>query len=61
VIKPIVGKTFPLVETVNALRYLIEGRPFGRGRPHNLTQIRKGSKARGRPGCGVGAVLILYQ
>jgi NADPH:quinone reductase len=29
-IKPIVAKTFPLVETVDALRYLIEGRPFGR-------------------------------
>src|SRR6476469_8041255 len=29
-IKPIVAKTFPLVEGVDALRYLIEGRPFGR-------------------------------
>jgi len=29
-IKPIVAKTFPLVEAVDALRYLIEGRPFGR-------------------------------
>jgi len=25
-----VAKTFPLVEAVDALRYLIEGRPFGR-------------------------------
>ena len=29
-IKPIVAKTFPLVEAAEALRYLIEGRPFGR-------------------------------
>src|ERR1700730_453324 len=29
-IKPIVAKTFPLVEAVDALRYLIESRPFGR-------------------------------
>jgi len=29
-IKPIVAKTFPLLEAVDALRYLIEGRPFGR-------------------------------
>jgi NADPH2:quinone reductase len=29
-IKPIVAKTFPLVEAVDALRYLVEGRPFGR-------------------------------
>jgi len=29
-IKPIVAKTFPLIEAVDALRYLIEGRPFGR-------------------------------
>ncbi len=29
-IKPIVAKTFPLVEAVEALRYLVEGRPFGR-------------------------------
>jgi NADPH:quinone reductase len=29
-IKPIVARTFPLVEAVDALRYLIEGRPFGR-------------------------------
>jgi NADPH2:quinone reductase len=27
--KPIVAKTFPLVEVVEALRYLVEGRPFG--------------------------------
>jgi predicted SnoaL-like aldol condensation-catalyzing enzyme len=25
-----VAKTFPLVEAVDALRYLIEGRPYGR-------------------------------
>jgi NADPH2:quinone reductase len=29
-IKPIVAKTFPLVEASEALRYLIEDRPFGR-------------------------------
>src|SRR6478752_7209776 len=29
-IKPIVAKTFPLTEAADALRYLIEGRPFGR-------------------------------
>src|SRR6267142_5220904 len=29
-IKPIVAKTFPLAEVAAALRYLIEGRPFGR-------------------------------
>jgi NADPH:quinone reductase len=29
-IKPIVAKTFPLFEAADALRYLIEGRPFGR-------------------------------
>ena len=29
-IKPIVAKTFPLVEAANALHYLVEGRPFGR-------------------------------
>jgi NADPH2:quinone reductase len=29
-IKPIVARTFPLVEAAEALRYLIEGRPFGR-------------------------------
>src|SRR5216117_460719 len=29
-IKPIVAKTFPLVEAVDALRYLIDGRPFGK-------------------------------
>jgi NAD(P)-dependent dehydrogenase (short-subunit alcohol dehydrogenase family) len=26
----IVAKTFPLVEAAEALRYLVEGRPFGR-------------------------------
>ena len=30
VIKPIVAKTFPLVEAADALCYLVEGRPFGR-------------------------------
>src|SRR5271154_5002115 len=30
VIKPIVAKTFPLAEAADALRYLVEGRPFGR-------------------------------
>jgi NADPH2:quinone reductase len=29
-IKPIVAKTFPLADAAEALRYLIEGRPFGR-------------------------------
>jgi len=29
-IKPIVNRTFPLTEAADALRYLIEGRPFGR-------------------------------
>ena len=29
-IKPIVAKTFSLIEAVDALRYLVEGRPFGR-------------------------------
>jgi NADPH2:quinone reductase len=29
-IKPIVAKTFPLAEAADALRYLIEGRPFGK-------------------------------
>jgi NADPH2:quinone reductase len=29
-IKPIVAKTFPLTEAANALRYLVEDRPFGR-------------------------------
>src|SRR5258706_10122563 len=30
-IKPIVAKTFPLAEAADALRYLVEDRPFGRG------------------------------
>ena len=29
-IKPIVAKTFPLAQAADALRYLVEGRPFGR-------------------------------
>jgi NADPH:quinone reductase len=29
-IKPIVAKPFPLADAAEALRYLIEGRPFGR-------------------------------
>ena len=29
-IKPIVAKTFPSTEAADALRYLVEGRPFGR-------------------------------
>ena len=29
-VKPIVAKTFPLTEAADALRYLIEGRTFGR-------------------------------
>jgi NADPH2:quinone reductase len=29
-IKPIIAKTFPLAEAAHALRYLVEGRPFGR-------------------------------
>ena len=29
-IKPIVAKSFPLANAAEALRYLVEGRPFGR-------------------------------
>jgi NADPH2:quinone reductase len=29
-VRPIVAKTFPLSEAADALRYLVEGRPFGR-------------------------------
>jgi NADPH:quinone reductase len=29
-IKPIVAKTFPLAEAADAIRYLVEDRPFGR-------------------------------
>src|SRR5579863_3519794 len=29
-IKPVVAKTFPLADAADALRYLVEGRPFGR-------------------------------
>ena len=29
-IKPVVAKTFPLAEAADALRFLVEGRPFGR-------------------------------
>ena len=29
-IRPIVAKTFPLAEAADALRYLVEDRPFGR-------------------------------
>jgi len=29
-VKPIVAKTFPLPEAADALRYLVESRPFGR-------------------------------
>jgi NADPH:quinone reductase len=29
-IKPIVARTFPLPEAADALRYLVEGRPFGK-------------------------------
>jgi NADPH2:quinone reductase len=29
-VKPMVAKTFPLESTAEALRYLVEGRPFGR-------------------------------
>src|SRR5712671_2045612 len=29
-VKPIVAKSFPLTEAADALRYLVEGRPFGR-------------------------------
>ena len=29
-IKPIVAQTFPLQDAAEALRYLVEGRPFGR-------------------------------
>ncbi|HEY2473154.1 MAG TPA: zinc-binding alcohol dehydrogenase family protein [Terracidiphilus sp.] len=30
VVKPTVAKTFPLAEAADALRYLVEGRPFGK-------------------------------
>jgi len=30
VIKPIVAKNFPLAQAADAMRYLVEGRPFGR-------------------------------
>jgi NADPH:quinone reductase len=29
-VEPVVAKTFPLEDGANAIRYLIEGRPFGR-------------------------------
>jgi NADPH2:quinone reductase len=29
-VKPIVAKTYPLEAAADALRYLLEGRPFGR-------------------------------
>ena len=29
-VRPIVAQTFPLAEAADALRYLVEGRPFGR-------------------------------
>ncbi len=29
-IKPIVAKRFPLTDAAEALRYLVDGRPFGR-------------------------------
>jgi NADPH2:quinone reductase len=29
-VEPVVAKTFPLADGANAIRYLIEGRPFGR-------------------------------
>jgi NADPH2:quinone reductase len=29
-IKPIMARTFPLAEATDALRYLVEDRPFGR-------------------------------
>jgi NADPH:quinone reductase len=29
-VKPIIARTFPLAEASEALRYLIENRPFGR-------------------------------
>jgi hypothetical protein len=37
-IKPIVAKTFPLVEAADALRYLVEG-PLREGSSHNLTAM----------------------
>src|SRR5258706_8517053 len=38
-VKPIVAKTFPLTEAADALRYLIEGRPFGRACPSILKAV----------------------
>src|SRR5882762_7012445 len=37
-IKPIVAKAFPLAEAADALRYLVEGRPFGRVVLNQITQ-----------------------
>jgi NADPH2:quinone reductase len=36
-IKPIVAKSFPLPDAAEALRFLVEGRPFGRVILTNLT------------------------
>jgi len=39
-VKPIVAKTFPLADAADALRYLVEGRPFGRV-IYNLTAFAR--------------------
>ena len=41
-IRPIVAKTFPLAESADVLRYLVEDRLRQRG-PHNLTSVLKGN------------------
>jgi hypothetical protein len=45
-IKPIVAKNFPLADAAEALRYLIEERPFGRVILTILTTSTRGEKRR---------------
>jgi len=52
-IKPIVAKTFPLAKATDALRYLVEGRPFA-GRPHDLTTSMASSITSSRIVAGSG-------
>jgi NADPH2:quinone reductase len=47
-IKPIVAKTFPLADAADALRYLVEDRPFGRVVLTISNGNRHGQHARGR-------------
>jgi NADPH2:quinone reductase len=39
-IKPIVAKAFPLAEAADALKYLVEERPFGKSRSDNLSSFQ---------------------